>query len=130
MAAVRAIFEAFARGEGDLAYGTFDEEIVWDARPQPSFELSGIYRGHAGIRTYWRQWLEAWDSVEVIEGPRLQSHGSQVLSWWRQRNRGKGSGVSVEISAAIVWTFESGRVVRVSLFGSREEAFRAVGLEP
>lgn len=130
IATVSALFDEFARREDDLAFQVFDDEIAWDARSVPLAELGVVFRGHDGVRSFWRTWLEAWESIEWVGGPHHRAHGNQVISWWRQRNRGKDSGVPVERELSLVWTFEGDRIVRVAVFWSRVEAFEASGLDP
>lgn len=130
IATVSALFDEFARREDDLAFQVFDDEIAWDARSVPLAELSAVFHGHDGVRAFWRTWLEAWESIEWVAGPHHRKHGNQVISWWRQRTKGKDSGIPVERELSLVWTFEGDRVVRVAVFWSRAEAFEASGLDP
>jgi len=128
--AVEAIFNEFTRRESDLTFRTFDDEITWDARPLNVPALSAVYHGHDGVRAFWRTWYDAWERIDVIEGPEHIPHGKQVVSWHRQRNLGKGSGITVEQEGCFIWTFENGRVVRAAMFLTREDLYRAAGLEP
>lgn len=130
VAVVRTLFDEFARRESEVTFRVFDEEIAWDARSGPLAEWGRVFHGHEGVRAFWRTWLEAWDRIEFVDGPYHRAHGSQVVSWWRQRTVGRGSGLGMEQEAGIVWTFENGRIVRAAVFWSREETFRAAGLEP
>jgi ketosteroid isomerase-like protein len=124
------MFEAQARGDAPGSFRFLDEQITWDARGIPMPEMRGIYYGHDGVRTWWRAWFEAWERIDIIDGAHHRPHGNQVVSWWRQRNLGKGSGIAVEQEAGFVWTFQDGLIVRAAAFVSREDVFRAAGLEP
>jgi ketosteroid isomerase-like protein len=126
---VLALFEDFARHENARAFEVFDEEVVFDMRRLPGpAEIQAVYHGHEGVRRYWRQWLDAWDEVPTIDGPHCEAHGNQVLIWWRQRNRGKRSGIEVEMDVAAVWTFLGDRIVHAAAFPSQADAREAVGL--
>src|SRR5512139_663238 len=61
---VRALYEAFARRDGESPFSVYAPDIEWDmsrsAIPLPGEEA--VYHGHAGVRRYARAWLEAWDS--------------------------------------------------------------------
>jgi ketosteroid isomerase-like protein len=127
---IEAIFTEFTRRESDLTFRAFDDEITWDARPLHVPAISGVYHGHEGVREFWRTWYDAWERIDVVEGPDHRAHGNQVVSWHRQRNRGKGSGITVEQEGCFVWTFLDGRIVHVALYLTREELYRAAGLEP
>lgn len=130
LTAVHAIFAAFASRDARGPFRFYDEEVVWDARRIAMPELRGVFHGHEGVRDWWRTWLEAWERIDIIDGPHHHAQGNQAMSWWRQLNRGKGSGIAVESEAGIVWTFQDGLIVRAAVFISRDETFRAAGLEP
>jgi ketosteroid isomerase-like protein len=91
-------------------------------------DSSGVYRGHEGVRSFWRQWLEAWESIE-FRLDELIDAGDEIVALLWQVNRGRASGVEVPQGEwAQVWTLRDGRVVRVRAFGDPAEALRAVGL--
>lgn len=86
-----------------------------------------VYRGHEGLRHWWREYREAWETVwDEVED--LIDAGDQVVSVLTTHARGKASGVAVELHMAVVWTFRQGKIVRVALFANRAEALEAAGL--
>lgn len=129
LAAVERIFREFAHRESETVFDVYDPEIVWDTREigDGLADLRGVYHGEEGVRTWWRQWLDAWEAIEFVEAFH-ETHGNQVISTWKQRNRGRGSGVEVDMESGIIWTFQSGRIVRAAIFISAADAHRAAGL--
>ena len=124
---VRALFGAQAEGDYAGTLEFFDETVVWDARGLTIPGLDGVYHGHEGLGQWWGQWLQAWERLDVIEVQHV-AHGGQVISWWRQTNRGRDSGIAVDQESGIIWTFQSGLVVRAAAFASHEHLFEAAGL--
>ena len=43
----------------------------------------------------------------------------------RERGRGKGSGIAVDVHTGAVWSFRDGMVVKVQLYEEPEQAFEA-----
>src|SRR5437870_5311980 len=102
---VRELHAAFARRDNEAPFTVYDPEIEWDMSSGfllPSAE--SVYRGHEGVRRYWRTWLEAW---EFIDGPieRLVDASENVVTLFGPtKARGKRSGVDVEVPPwAQVW---------------------------
>ena len=54
--------------------------------------------------------------------------GDRVVSIGKLRIRGKGSGIEVTVSTAIVLTFSDGKIVRFEDFVEKSRALEAVGL--
>ena len=126
---VRRMYDAVVRGDTEAVIGSYDPEVEWDTTRLASEGItgSGTYRGHEGVRRFFREWNEAWedsrfDLEELIEADQ------QVVSVVTRRGRGRASGVEVEAPGAVVWTIRSGKIVRVVLFATRAEALEAVGL--
>ena len=123
---VRRVYEVAARGENAATVLAFyDQDVEWDITHSPARELIGhrVYRGHEGLRTFFREWYEAWESVapdleEVID------LGEHVLAVETTRGRGRTSGVEVELPHYSVWTIREAKIVRVAWFGTRAEALR------
>jgi uncharacterized protein len=126
---VRQVFEASARGDADGVLALYDPDVEWDAsRSQPGAGLiTGVFRGHEGLRRFFREWRDAWDSDDY-EYDELIDAGDAVVSIATQRSRGLASGLEVVRLLAGVWTIRDGRVIRVVWFPTREEALKAVGL--
>jgi ketosteroid isomerase-like protein len=64
---VRRLLDMFARRDHEGVFEFYDPDIEWDAKNPsglagPLGDLEGVYRGHEGVRTYWRRWLEAWQT--------------------------------------------------------------------
>jgi ketosteroid isomerase-like protein len=121
--------EAYSRGDYEAALSGFHPEIEWSAETDLVPD-AGIYRGHEGVRRFWREW------AEVIEGLTLEIEQCDaiddewVLAVTRSSGRGVGSGVVVESSSfAQLAQFRDGEVVRVRLVGDVRHARAAAGLD-
>ena len=55
--------------------------------------------------------------------------GDDVIALLRVTVRGRKSGVPVEQPEAHVWTVRNGKLWRLRIYETREEALKAVGLE-
>ena len=127
---VRRLYEAFKTRDNVWPFEVYDPEIEWeesDAGELVSAGFEPVYRGHDGVRAFWRQWLEAWESIDFRLDDLIDA-GDQVVALIWQRNRGRASGAVVEYEYAQVWTLRNGLVIRQRGFIDRQDALRAVGL--
>jgi ketosteroid isomerase-like protein len=126
---VSRLFDAVGRRDTEAVLALYDPEVVWDTSRSPFGDLMGgrVYYGHEGIRSWSRQWYEAWEDVEH-QCDELIEAGDHVVSTVTNRGRGRASGVEVETHQAAVWTIRDGRIVRAVWFPTREEALDAAGL--
>jgi uncharacterized protein len=127
---VRALLAAAARRDSATVLALYDPDVEWDNTRGPMQGLveGKVYRGYEGLRHWWREFREPWDSVwgELEE---LIDAGDQVVSVGTSHARGKASGVAVDLEhSATVWTLRHGKIVRVELYASRAEALEATGL--
>jgi ketosteroid isomerase-like protein len=70
---------------------------------------------------------EVWDEHR-FEPLRFIDAGERVVVIHREYQRGKGSGVEVEIDTATVFDVRGGRIVRMQPYMNPAEALEAVGL--
>jgi ketosteroid isomerase-like protein len=128
---VRAIAEAFKRRDHERPFDHYDPDIEWDASRMPEgvFDVAGVYRGHEGVRAFWRRWLSAWRDLE-FEIQDVRDAGDEVVLLIRnQRQWGRHSGITTELPPyAHVYTFRDGKVVRWRCFADQESALEAAGL--
>jgi len=87
-----------------------------------------VYHGHEGLRSWFREWYEAWGNIEA-EVEELIDAGDQVISVLTYRGRGRVSGIEVELTRmAGVWPVREGKIVRAVWLPTRADALKAVGL--
>ncbi len=129
MQIVRRVYEAAARRDPATVLALYDPEVELDMSRLQIVGLMGpdVYRGHEGLRSFFREWHEAWEDIEY-DFDELIEAGEQVISLVTRHGRGRRSGAEVELPVALVWTLSAGKVVRVMWFPSVEEAREAVGL--
>ncbi len=119
MSLIRESYEAMNQGQFDW---------MTDHLP-PDFELvptagSGIpFVGSEAISRWFDELAEAWKTIRT-DVEELVDFGDRVVVLGRIRNRGRGSGIEVDVVAAHLWTVENGAPIRVELIGDREEALR------
>jgi ketosteroid isomerase-like protein len=126
---VRQVYEAVARHDREAVLALYAADVVWDFSRSPIGEAMGrkTYRGHAGLRDWWRNWGDAWESYE--DGyEELIDAGDHVVSLVTSRGRGRVSGAEVEWMQYGVWTLRAGKVARVEWLTTRDEALEAAGL--
>jgi ketosteroid isomerase-like protein len=129
---VRRLLDMFAKREHEAVFAFYDPEIEWDATHLQAAgfdDLAGVYRGHDGVRTYWRRWLQAWSDLE-FEVQDVLGAGDGVVALIRnQRQWGRHSGIPIEMPPyGIVFTIRGGKVVRWRNFRDQESALQAAGL--
>ena len=127
---VRSVCEAHDRGDFAAVFAAYDPKIEWHVLGLASAELGfdPVYVGPDGVRSFWRQWLSAWETTS-FEYHEFIDAGEHVIVVQTQRYRGRTSGIELEwISIAQVWTIQDAKVVRVEFFPTRGEALKAVGL--
>ena len=126
---VRRVYDAVARRDTDAVFALYDAEIEWDFSRSPFSNVAGTthYRGHEGIRRWWRDWGEAWAHYEDSYKELIDA-GAHVISVVHSQGRGRASGVEVERTQYGVWTIREGKFVQVVWLSTRDEAFEAAGL--
>ena len=111
---VRGLYDCFRRRDNETPFEFYAEDIVWYARGAHIPGLEQIYRGHDGVRTFWRQWLEAWEEIEFETEKPVELDDGRVEVLVRQRNRGRGTGIWVDWTPYVhLWTLADGKVTEL-----------------
>jgi ketosteroid isomerase-like protein len=122
---IRTSYRAWNRQDIEAALEPIDPHVVWEIRAPGSDEVM-VYRGHEGVRAFWRDFWEAWEEIS-IEPERFVEKGDRVLCAIQFRGRGRESGIEVEAPSFHVQTFRHGKVVRFQAFWDEREATAAIG---
>jgi ketosteroid isomerase-like protein len=123
---VRRIHDAAMRRDVETVLALYDPDVELDAS-RVQIVGQNSYRGHDGLRRFFAEWHEAWESIDY-SFEELIDAGDQVISVVTRRARGRASGADVEWPLALVWTVRGGKVTRLAWFRSREDAVEAAGL--
>lgn len=130
VATVEMLLDRFRAGDHDV-FEHYDPEIEWDATRGADHvqDIAKLYRGHEGVRAYWREWLTAWEPMRTWDYEVRDGGESVVALISGQVNRGRHSGIEVEIPPyALVFTLRDRKVIRWAFHSDQAEALRAVGL--
>jgi ketosteroid isomerase-like protein len=122
---VRRAMEAYMGNDEATVRELVASDVVRSTRPdQPDVRH---HHGYDGMLRASAEWLEAWDEP-TFEAVRIWNSGDFVLVATRESGRGKISGVPMEHESTFVYTLAEARIVRIQVFGSEDEALKAVGL--
>jgi ketosteroid isomerase-like protein len=122
MEVVRAVFEAFAERDVErvLAYAHSDIEL----RPVTGdiAGRAGPYRGHDGIREYFRDVATIWDELRIVPGE-FRQDGDTILVTGRVSARSPARIVAG--STGWIWRVADGLVTYARVYPSAADAMAA-----
>jgi ketosteroid isomerase-like protein len=127
---VRESFEAFGRGEFDAAFAAYAPAVEWQtADDEPD---SRVYRGIPELRGFVAHVADPWTDRF---GPAVRFEdfiecGDWVVTPWRARLHGRGSGIEIEVSETYAVLVRDGRITCVEEYRTVEHALAAVGSTP
>ena len=123
---IRRGFDAFNRRDLEAFLALTDPEVELSTRFR-EMEGDSYYRGHDGVREWWRDLLAIFPdfSMEVLE---LRDLGDSGIVALRVRGHGLDSGVPFEETMWATGEWRDGKMTRWRNFGSEAEALEAAGL--
>src|SRR5829696_1663661 len=119
---VKRLFAAVARGDVEAAIAGATPDGVIDASRR--ILGGGTYSGHQGIRDYFAMLAETWSDVRT-EAEDFIDAGDSVVVPIRIVNTGRSSRLSVNARAAWIAQIHEGKVARMTVYQSRNEALKA-----
>jgi len=124
---VLRVMRRFADQDLDAALGDVDAEATLDWSNSDALD-SGVYTGRAAWRAFMRE-RDAALGERRVDTVILAATTDTVVLAGRIREQGRVSGVAVETRGATVWTLRDGKVIRLKIYQSTDEALKAVGLK-
>ncbi len=124
---VRALWEAWSRGDTEALFEFYDPEVEWDMTHSYVPDM-GVFHGHDGIREFFREWRQFFAEYRA-EAEQFIGADENVMVRVRQGGRGRVSSVDVEMPPYWqVYRLREGRAVRVEFYRDEADALEAVGL--
>jgi uncharacterized protein len=124
IAALRAAYAAFNRGDMDAAVESLDPQIEWSEPAQ--FPGGGTYHGRDGAKQYLSQSRAAW--AEVISEPEeFLPPGDRIVVFVHAGLRPKNRNEWRDVRLADVYTFRNDKAIQMRAFADRQEALRWAG---
>jgi len=124
---VRSIFADWERRDFRSADWADPEiDYVFADGPTP-----GTWTGLAGMAEVWRDWLSAWEDMNVEAQEYRELDDERVLVLSRYSGRGKASGLELgqmEAKGATLFHIRDGKVTRFVGYWDRKRALADLGL--
>ena len=116
------VLDAFNRRDSDAFLALMDPNV--NAVPRLA-AMEGGYRGHDGIRDWWRTLFDSFPdyTVETVEAREV---GNTTLTTLRTRGHGAGSDTPVEDTVWMVAEWRDQKVVWWRVLSTEAEALEAV----
>jgi hypothetical protein len=92
---LREAFDGFLRREPSWGQDLLAPDVVWDSTNTQIFDLDRVYHGPEGVREFWREWLEAWETVQFEY--ELVEAGDRVVALIDQKMRGRSNEIEVPL---------------------------------
>ena len=115
----RAGFEAVNRNDFESVIDLLHPQIEWDV--SPAFPDGPVYRGHDGVRRFFRDVFNIWDEwrIEIDEVHEAGDYVVIVGSW---SGRGKGSGGPSRHRGGWFWRLRAGKGVQMRFHADPQAA--------
>ena len=123
---VRRFADHWARGDWDGIAGLVDPEVEQHSTVG-GVEEGRVMHGFAEMRRDYESVEESWDEHRMEVDDVLDA-GDRVVLLHREYQRGRGSGLELQIDAAVVFDLRDRRIVRIQGYMDRAAALEAAGL--
>jgi uncharacterized protein len=119
-------YEALKAGDLEAVLELLDSDVsveVHTGRP----DLPEVLHGHAGFLQNLQGLTEVFEDIEV-EPEEFIDLDEHLVVPIHTAGHGRASGIRIENRVVHIWTIRDGRATRFRVYGTREEAFEALGL--
>ena len=88
----------------------------------------GIYKGHDGIRRYFRDYEDAWGTEIRVQPEAYFDLGEHTILFYVMRGRGEHSGAEVAMQATAAVGWSDGLITYSHVYLHRADALRDLGV--
>jgi ketosteroid isomerase-like protein len=124
---VRAQFEGVNERNFEGAMDLYADDVVLVVHSSFGLE-TGTFEGKEAVGDWFGQWFRIFSPDYRFEIEEEREIGDVIFIHAKHGGRGRTSGVEVRDETSYLYSVRSGRVVRVELFGERDEALQVASL--
>jgi len=124
VAIVRALYEAFNRGDTDAIVELADPDVV--VEDQGVID-GALYEGREGVLRFLAFQADAFDA-QSAELEELVETGGEIVAVIRLRGEGPLTGIPLDGRFSHVWEIVGGLVRRLRVYQTKHDALEAAGL--
>jgi ketosteroid isomerase-like protein len=124
---IRRGFEAWEQGDLEAHLRLVHEDIVC-SRVAPLINPK-TYHGLQGYLEFAGEWLAPYDDLRFLPDEYIDASGDRVVVKVPQEGRLAGSDQVVKGTFWFLMTLHDGKLIRVEIYGKRDQAFEAAGLQ-
>jgi ketosteroid isomerase-like protein len=121
-------FEAVNERDFARAMGHYAEDVVLVVPPAESAPEPGTYEGKEAVGRWFGNWFQSFDRDYHFEIEESRVIGDQVFIHAWHGGRGRLSGIEVGGELAYLYRVRDGKVVRVEIYPTRDQALKAAGV--
>ena len=125
---VRALYEAFGRGDVPAILGAFDPQISWSEADNFLYADGNPYIGPDAVASGVFQRIVSDVDGFAVAPERFVDGGDTVVVEGHYRGTMKATGTPINAQFAHVWTFRDGKVVRFQQYTDTRQWADAAGL--
>jgi ketosteroid isomerase-like protein len=122
MDVIKAVYEAFSERDVEGVVACVDRDVEFSAVTGDHAGRTEPYRGHDGIRQYFRDVAEVWDELRIVPSDYRQD-GDRILVTGRVTARSPSRIVAG--STGWIWRLREGLVVYARVYPSAADAMAA-----
>ena len=119
-------YDAFERGGLDALTQLHDPAIEWQTSAEDPD--AATHRGRVAVRRYIEGYMETFPGFRAELEECVATPDGRVLTTTRYTGRARASGMDMDWRQSVVYTVESGLIVRAEEYFDRAEALEAAGL--
>jgi uncharacterized protein len=121
-------YEALAAGDMNAVLELIDPDVSVEVHTgRPDLPEGQILRGHAGFLENLMGLMEVFEDIEVAPEEFIDI-GEHLVVPIYTAGHGRASGIKVENRVVHIWTIRDGKATRFRVYGTKREAFEALGL--
>jgi uncharacterized protein len=121
-------YEAWNASDFDAVIALIHPDVEWTFAGGAQFPgTDHVYRGHEGVRRFWREFIDPWESIRIEITDTREAEETLVV-FVNFHGVGTGSGLELTVPFVHLLSYRNRKLVRFRAYADRGEALEAAGL--